>query len=188
MDSKRKIYLTSIIFFILFCGEIFGLIPFLYARINSASADLTNKKQNLEDVQKKEQEAVAAEDEYQAIMPQLDEINSSLLDKGKVLDFIVTLEKIADKTGNHSEISVVSSAKAASKKKPDQTMEFQISLEGSFSDLVKFLSKVENMPYLNDVDSIQIKGYASGEDKNGTSQSDSNVIATTINIKVYLKP
>jgi len=192
MDSKHKIYLTSIIFIALFCAEIFGLIPFLFSKINSTSVNLAKERQNLEVVQKNAREAAAAEDKYQAIKPHLDEISKSLLDRGEVLDFIMVLEKVASETGNQSDILVItnnSGTKAAEKKEADKAMRFQVSLNGSFSNLVKFLSKVENMPYLNDIDGIQIRGYGGGLEKNNADQADSGAaIATTINIKVYLKP
>jgi hypothetical protein len=192
MNPKYKIYLTSIIFFIIFCAEVFGLIPFLLSKINFASADLAKKKQNFESIQKKAQQTTVAEDEYQAIKPRLDEINNSLLDRSRVLDFIMVLEKIARETGNQDEISIANTGsnikKPADKKQSDETMEFQVSLSGIFPDLIKFLSKVENMPYLNDIDNIQIRGYGGEGNGYGTEgQLASNAIETTLNIKVYLK-
>jgi len=76
-----------------------------------------------------------------------------LLDSDKTVDFIVRLEEIAIQTNNWQELSIPAS-KEKKEKYPSQ--EFNVTLEGSFPNLIRYLVHLENMKWFVGVDSLKI--------------------------------
>lgn len=83
-------------------------------------------------------------------------LDSFLLDRNKILDFIVELERLAKSTNNVHTISL--SAGGDEKEKSDDRLFFRVSTQGTFKDIMKFLSEIETSQYHCDIVSLNIQG------------------------------
>ena len=112
-------------------------------------------------------------------------INNAFVNPEKAIDFIVAIEKVAASTNNYQEIKEVTSPK-----KEEGVLYFQISLWGSFPNLIKFLARLENMEYFIDAKSLQITRI---EEKELMGLTDKEItvsagdVKSIINIKTYTK-
>lgn len=185
MTCQRKIYLTLIISAIIIIALLLLLVSPLVGKIKSLSADLIEKKSMIFSYQERGGEYLETlRGEYTELEPKILEINSSFANPEKAIDFILTMERVAFLTNNYQEIKEVSSTKG------ENVLSFQISLWGSFPNLIKFLTQIENMNYFVDSNSLQITRIDEKELK-GLSDKEIAVsagdIKSIINIKTYTK-
>ena len=108
---------------------------------------MRNREQNLSDLEKK----------YKEIQPGLTDIDQNFLKKGDFLPFILALEKIARNSGNRYENKLANESSKSDKKSGWETADFQITLEGDFFGLLKFLTYMENMPYATEMTNLRIQ-------------------------------
>jgi hypothetical protein len=121
---------------------------------------LENSKKNYDEIEKELQNKTA------------------LLTSDEAIKFILAVEDSARATQNHQTISVLEkapSADAQSKTQKSNAINFQISLWGSFPNLIKFLIYLENAPYYNNISSLQI---------NRLIANDVETLRNTVNLSV----
>jgi len=82
-----------------------------------------------------------------------------LLDRNKILDFIVELERLAKSTNNIHTISL--SEGGDKKEKIEDQLFFRVSTQGTFKDIKKFLLEIETSHYHCDITSLSIQGVGS---------------------------
>ena len=112
-----------------------------------------------------------------------------------------TLEQLAEDTGNNSISLAVNSVEVKKTKKKveakdasstNKSMNMNISLVGSYNDLIYFLQKLENMQYFADVLSFSTeKTSPSTRQNNKIDEEDEvlrdNLLKTTMNVVFYLE-
>lgn len=185
MNTQRKIYLTLVILAVIIIVLLFFLIRPLVARVKTLSTDFIEKNNSLVSFEERGTGYLARlRGEYFDIEPQIPEINRYFLEPDKIIDFILAVEEIATLSSNYQEI------KAAGGSKKEDILSFQISLWGSFPNLIKFLARLENMKYFVDIHSLQIAKVGE-RDRGGLEEKGAMVSAgdvkSTINIGVYVK-
>lgn len=82
-----------------------------------------------------------------------------ILERDKILDFIVELEQLAKNTNNVHSVALSSSGDQ--KQENSDELFFQVSTRGIFKDIIKFLSGIETLRYRSDIVSLNIQGAAS---------------------------
>jgi hypothetical protein len=179
--QQYKIYLTGILFLAIFTLLVFLVIVPLIFRIKSGGSELSENKQQSEIFYQNQQNLVAAKKDYEKISDSLSQF-PMLLSRQDAIKFIETAEDIARTTNNRETITALENSPTATQ---NQTR-FQISLWGNFPNLLKFLIYLENAPYYNDIQSLQITalGTASAEQAQGPASDD---VRANINLGVYLK-
>lgn len=185
MNPKQKIYLTLSIILAIYLLTGFLIISPLISKIKYSSLAFIEKKETLEILEKEQIEFNLLKEQYKRIKPELTRIDQSLLNSEKTLDFIVALENIAEKANNNYEIKVTQLQKEPKEKFSFLT--FQISLWGSFPNLIKFLVYLENVPYWVETDQIQIRPVGQEEIgiKKGAVNLSAGDVATNLIVKVY---
>jgi|GEM_PF-1424828 len=170
---------------------VLGLIVFLVTtplirQIKNDGFELSEKKQNIELLYQDWRVLEESRQEYLKIENELNSL-PTILPPGEALKFIMIIESIAQSTNNRQEVSVI--ANASAKKENNQPLDFQINLRGNFPNLVKFLAYLENAPYYNEINSVQIKGLSAKDLQSlkegegaGLSTGD---ITSTLKISVY---
>lgn len=185
MDCRQKIYLTLIASAIIIIALLLFLVIPLVHNIKSLSGNLIEKKNTVESFKEKSDKYLKhLKNEYANLEPEISKINSSFIDPEKAVDFILAVERIANLTNNYQEIREISSSKEK------DVLSFQISLWGSFPNLIKFLAQLENMDYFVDSSSFQITKIEENELKGFVERGilvSADNIRSTINIKVYTK-
>ena len=113
---------------------------------------------------------------YQEKETDLARVKEAFLALKETVGFISTLENIALQTENKFEIQII---KPLAKKEKEEfpSLDFRISLEGSFNSLLKFIANLENSPYppyrLISLEDLTIK------------RIEARGIQSSFNIKIY---
>lgn len=185
MDIQKRLYLNLAVSIIVFLLIISLVIPFLLGKIKQASTDLLKKREAFESWQKRQQDYVSLNKDYQAIKPELEKVNQSFLESDKILDFIVALEDSAKRSNNKYEIKVIEQSTDAGGKNGLTTISFQVSLKGTFSNLLHFLVYLEGLPYFNEITLLQIQRASSVSTEQEIGKGD---ISANLHIKTYFNP
>jgi hypothetical protein len=156
LTTKQRIGLASLGFFALLGLVIFLVAAPLIRQIRNDGLELSAKKKGIELLYQDWRVLESSRKEYLKIEGELNSL-PTILPPGEALKFIMLIENIAQSTNNQQEVSVISSN---TKEKNDQPIDFQITLRGDFSNLIKFIAYLENAPYYNEINSVQIKGLS----------------------------
>jgi len=186
MTTNKKIYLSLVIFFVAsFCLIIF-IVVFLFAGIEKNSNEIPIQKQKLVSLEAKIESLEKFKESYNEINPNLDKINNLFVDPEVPVDFMSFLEKTSRDCG----ISINTTLISAEKDDKDlwDFLSFQINSISSFSKFLIFLEKIENSPYLIEIESLNIRKLSEEDiklkDFLGSSVGD---VSTNLLIRVYTK-
>jgi hypothetical protein len=159
---------------------------FLTSKIISASSQLTEEIGILEATQKSWDQIMHSQKDLLVIKPELARIDGAFVSANEPIEFINLLENLAQKTSNLFEINLMSLAADPKKKDKESALVFQIRLSGSYTNLMHFLSYLENMKYETQVQSVDISASPAGalQASNG-QQISANNVNSVINLKVY---
>lgn len=182
----QKISLVATSFFVVLGLIIFFVIIPLIRQIKNDGVELSQKKQTIELLYQDWRILEESRQEYIKIENELNSL-PAVLPPQEALKFIMLVENIAQSTDNRQEVSVVNGAEVEGGE--SQLLDFQINLRGSFPNLIKFLAYLENAPYYNEINSVQIKGFTAKDIQSmkegegaGLAAGD---ITTTLKISVY---
>ncbi len=186
LTTIQKINLTASGFLALLGLIIYIIAAPLVNQIKNDGLELSAKKQNIDLLYQDWRVLENSRKEYIEIENELNSL-PAILPTGEALNFIMLIENIAQSTNNQQEVSVVNNA--GNKTEASQPLDFQITLRGSFPNLIKFLAYLENAPYYNEINSVQIKGLSAKDfqsikegDRAGLEADD---IISTLKISVY---
>jgi len=127
-------------------------------------------------------------EESGVVEKKLSEANIFLAQKDAI-NFILDVEQFASSTQIREKITVLNNPaqKSQGEKPKENVLKFQISLWGSYPNLIKFLVYLENAPYLNNIDSLQIKRLSEKDINlaNESAGSQPGDVSGIINLSVY---
>lgn len=181
----KKIYLTSGAFALGIILVISLIIFPLVQKIGADSQELFQKEKVVESFLQNWQDLENSKKDYAEIKKELEE-KPALLVPQEAIKFIQAMESFAQATQNYQTISVLKktpSAEAEADVSPENILDFQISLWGSFPNLIKFLIYLENAPYLTNVASLQINRLT---EKEFSQLEEINLPAGNINSVITL--
>lgn len=155
MTAKRKIYITSICFFVIFLiAIIFGILPLL-REMKKSSENLIFQKRALNLFQSQLSDLEGFQENYSFYQPTLEKIEKSFVDPEVPVDFIEFLEREAQKSGLQIEISPLTLLPTETD--PWQSTGFQILVAGTFQSCLSFLERLEQSPYLVEIFQLNIE-------------------------------
>ena len=155
MLTKQRIYLILIVWTIVFGVLIrFGLLPFFEA-IKKNSEELTFQRGALQFFENRIKDFENYQKNYSLYEPIFKKINSSFVDPEVPIEFIKFLEKEAGKSGLSIRISPLTFASAGSD--PGIPVGFQVSLEGSFSNCLRFVGRLEQSSFLVEIPRLNVQ-------------------------------
>lgn len=164
---------------------------FVTSKIVASNQELKEQKAALAAIYQGWQQMGREQKELQGIEPQLKGLDDALLRTDEPVEFISTLENLAQKTDNLFQISLISGASQGQSENQIQqkSVSFQVSLAGSFANFMHFLRYLENMKYYTDIETIQIgrAGGAGLSQKSEWKEIPEGSVLSTINIKVFAK-
>ena len=160
MSSNKKVLLISTIFGIISLILIIFVVFPLFKEIKKYSEEFVTTKKNIVFYSDETGSVSLIRKIYGEIEPDSKKIDSLFVDPEVPIDLIKFLERIAQ----DSKISVnITSVAPKTSEKDWNYMEFQINLIGSFPNLLIFLEKIENGPYLIETKNLSIKNLAEQE-------------------------
>ena len=174
---NNKIYTTLFILLAVFLILIVFLIWPLFREIQKNSADLVSAKNNIATLNAQTSQITNFKDNYQSYKPELDKIDQLFADPNNLIGFIEFLENTASNSQVTSKISLQPSSfgpNQTPKGAPQDFIMFQSSLQGSFSQVMDFIKKIEAGPYLVEIENLNI-------------QNSDKKVGATLTIKVYIK-
>jgi len=175
--KKNRIALAIVAYLVILGGLLYWATNMLVAKIQDADDQIQiqqlseqSKATQISDIPKMQQQS----DE---IASGKDTLNSMLLDKNDAVSLIEQLETIAQQSQVDVKISVQDSADTAKSAAPvigvpvntdtpatiedslpnKNYLKFTLAMTGSYSNMVNFMSKIENMPYYGDIISLDIQ-------------------------------
>lgn len=166
--ANIKIYIFGVIvgFFVL------AIISLLLQEIQKTSQELISQKKELILFEQRERNIENLREQYKTYQQNLEQINGFFVDPVLPIEFISFLEKSA----LDSQVSIkVSLAKeiikpeSTQETEPGPALSFNASISGSFSDLLKFIDKLENASYLIEITDLNVKKL--------TQEAPGNVLA-----------
>jgi len=173
MNIKQKNNISIVFFLILFILTFFLVIFPLLKDIQSKAKELSLQENKSITLQLKIDGLERFKDTYKGLEGDLKKIDDLFVNLEVPVEFINFLENEAQQLNLDFKIS--SASNYANNPNPWSYIIFQATADGNFSDLVKFLEKIENSSYLIEIININIR-----EDGDG-------VIRATFSIKVFAK-
>jgi len=191
LTIEQRIYVVSGALLLVMALFVVLIIFPLIGQIRSDSLKIIEKRQAIDSFYQDWQNMKNSQKDYQEFQQGLAQF-SALLPASDAIKFITAIENMARQTQNQETIAVLEKApgKQTEKTPAQATLDFQISLGGSFPNLVKFLIYLENAPYYNDLNSLQVSRVSQAEPGGapGAYQLREGEAKTTINLSVYSTP
>lgn len=180
ITPKQKIYLTAFGFLAGFVLAWLFVISPLVNQIRADGRELAQKKKEIESFYRDWQALEENKRSFREIQKELAG-QSAFLPAQEPLKFIEYAESAAQQTGNHQDIAVVPADKDA----PAGQLAFRLTTQGSFPNLIKFLIYLENAPYYNSVQALQIRRVSQREADMIGAAGRLGDVSSTVELSVY---
>jgi len=180
--SKKRIILI-IFFLVSFLVVVFLIILPLIKEIKIKSEEFLQEKQVLTQLKIKTENLKKAQTLYTEYQSKFEKIKSLFIDPREPINFVEFLER----ESNNSNLSIGMSINPAKEIKGDPwpSMNFQLTLKGTFPNFLEFLEKLESAPYLIEFQNLNIRKLSEKESQE-EGISEGGIVATLL-LKVYTK-
>lgn len=150
---KKKIYLSIIIFGLAAVLSVVFLIYPLFSEIKKMSQEIVSQKQALALSEAEIKNLEHFKKIYPTIAPNLEKVHDLFINRPELpIGFIGFLEESAKQAQLAVKISPLPVGKI--EKKPWPFLNFQIKTVASFPKFLRFLEKIENSPYLIEIQNL----------------------------------
>ncbi len=145
-----QIILILLIFLFLF---LFFVYP-NFKKIKSLSQEIRNYYIQLEKLYQEGQLLQNVVKDLKLIEPRIDELSKSLISKNEELDFITTLEKLADDNQINQELRIGSYQETQDK--TYKILPIQLAIQANFSQLINYLIQINKLDHYININYIVI--------------------------------
>jgi Tfp pilus assembly protein PilO len=174
MNQKNKITITFgffIILAILLSG--FVVLPLLKGITHNAASYISDKNE-ISSINAEIANLGSLKDQYSDYKPSLDKINELFISSEVPINFIRFLEGLA--TSSQISASISPGSPLRVNKNSWKPLYFHITARGSFLQFSRFLEKLENAPYLIEIQNLNI-----------TSDMEKTAVSADFSIMIYAK-
>ena len=186
MNPKRKIYITSLCFLIIFSlAIIFGILPLL-AELKKSSELLDFQKKALNLFQSQLIDLENFQQKYSLYQPTLERIEKSFVSPEAPVLFVEFLEEEAQKSDIEIEISPLTLSPA--KTDPWQNIGFQVFIGGPFPNCLKFLERLEQSSWLVEIFQLNIHRIEEGGREKRLEGLLPGDVSFNISLKTFYEP
>lgn len=151
MTTKKKYIATPIIFGLAALILVLGVIWPLLAEIKNSSSRLADAKNTIASLQAENTNIENFKKNTVDVAKNLDTANQLFIDPQNPVNVITFLETIARDAGLSAKISLLPNAG-----QKNNTITFQIAATDDFLKLMRFSEKLENSPYLMEIEKISM--------------------------------
>ena len=184
---RQKTYFNILVFFFAVCALFYVGNFYLIETVKSLSLEIVGKKQKIEKLNRQSDEIDSIRTGYRYMQEKMDEVSGLVVNYPDIIDFIIEVENVAEKSEIELDISV--SKKEMEYLNNDLSfVGYNIEAAGDFNNLMYFLAYLENLKYLNKVENIRI--YYNDKSRKsiaGLEEINSGKIVLNANLKVYVK-
>jgi len=156
----KKISFSTFLFFLSTFLLIFFVISPSFREIKKNSEALLSEREKMILLAKEKENLKEMKEILKTYQAELEKMENLFIDRKIPIEFINFLEKIAKESQAKFEIALM-----VEKTIPDPwpSLIFQINLESSFPNFLKFLEKLENSPYLIEIQNLNISRLTQAE-------------------------
>ncbi len=152
MNHKKVI--IRLILSLLFALIMLGLFIFINRVIKNKNLHISKILFTLHEKEDQNKNAVILKQKLREVESIQSTISSHLVDKKKPDVFVFFLEELGDRGGTTVDVKNISISK-----KESNTMNVDVTIEGSFNNVMKTISLLENTPYRLKINSINIDSH-----------------------------
>lgn len=184
---KQKTYLNIFIFSSVVIAIFYIGNSYLIETVKSLSLEVVDKKQKIERLNKQSSQIGSIRTGYEYIEKEAKKVSGLVVNYPDIIDFIVEIENVAEKSGVDLEINV-SNKEGEYLNDNLSFVGYSVKAMGDFDNLMHFLTHLENFKYLNKIENVKMY-YDSGDGKDFTNldKINSSKIVLDVNLKVYVK-
>lgn len=182
-SARKKIYISFIIFVVTLALGVGLLWQFLWMPLVDLSREYAANRFNLNMIEQKVDLRQGLKKEFEAVSSTVTTINEGLLDQDNALAFLESIEAIAADTQNTYEIISVQEIRNP-KKKFIEAIVFNMELEGSFSNALRFFRRANELPYVMNITQLSVEAIA---ELPGESEGQETRVSTRVSLKVFTK-
>jgi len=187
MHPSHKKCLTNCLFACACCLATLVGIYLIIQRINQASQQIRQTKENLANWDKKETYFRELSTEREKINSDLIAIDQGFLNSEQIIQFIKEMENLAQQSQIQQEIGG-----AQKIEEPIPNLTLNLSLEANFNQTLHYLAQLESLQYFSKLDKVQmINGttkLAANIESPDKIPSGNPIIKTTLELTVFLTP
>jgi len=182
LNSKKKTYFTLLVILagvilLFFAGGVL-----LADKIELSGQEIKNQETLLNRLKGQKKQINQIRKDYKESENGMKTMEELFLDSGKTVDFIIEAENISQKTLVELEIKTLN--KDVISEDGPSILNYQLTAEGKFNNVARFLAYLENMKYNVRIDNLKIKTIDSGK---RNSSSSTGRIKAAIDLGVYVK-
>jgi len=152
---KNKKFIITIILIILLNGVVLAGWLYLFSSLKKENNFIKEKRQEILANDKKLENSNSLKILMNEIVDERQKIDSAFLDKESVVNFIEKLELIADRTDASIKIGKIN---IDNQERGGLSLQFD--LTGNFNQLFHYLVLLENLPYLINIEKMDLKNLA----------------------------
>ena len=176
---KQKTYLNISIYLSVVIAVFYIGNSYLIETVKSLSLEVVDKKQKIERLDRQSGQISDIRIGYQYIEEEAEKVSALIISYPDIIDFIVEIENVAEKSKVDLEISV-SDKEGEDLNNNLSFVGYSVKATGDFDNLMHFLMRLENFKYLNKVENVRM--YY--DNKNKVKASEINL---DVSLKVYVK-
>jgi len=165
--------------------SVFLVYPLL-RDIRAGSDEFVESKEKVVGVQREREHYIALREEHERSKEKFQKIDEVFANSEVPVRFIEFLEESSLKSDFPIEVSPGSGSQA--KEDLWASIFFRVTGTGPFTDFSDFLEKVENSPYLLEIQTLNINKLTEEELKRRNAEGSPGDIRVDLSIKVYTKP
>jgi len=173
MPQNKKTLIGCLLAF-LACVAAISIAGFLHSKINNSSQAIKNAKLNLANWAQKDNYTRQLTIDREKIINDINQINQGFLPTNQTVKLIEQLENMASQERLSQTIN-----SAQQITKPAMALTLNIDIYGRLENIIRYLTKLENMAYFNKLTKIQIdrrtSSAASAESTNTTNSLHANL-------------
>ncbi len=185
LSYKNKLYIQIGILIALMGASAWGSL-FLFGLITQADATLSDAQKELVSLSIQQEQIASIAKEYESAYERFAPLEERLLPREERLRFIILVEQLATEAGVFHEINAADDTPPPGTVKGASPLYFNITISGSFPNVLRFMYLLENSHYFSAVERAQITQGAgpSAQKKEGVVSSPDDVRAQ-FTVKAY---
>ncbi len=187
LSYKNKLYIQIGALGAIMVASAWGSL-FLFGLITQADAALSDAQKELASLSMQQEQIASIAKEYENAYERFAPLEERLLPREERLRFIMLVEQLALETGVFHEINAADDAPTSGTAKVAPPLYFNITISGSFPNVLRFMYLLENSRYYVAVEKAQVTqgGGPAAQKKEGITSSPDDVRAQ-LSIRVYTR-
>jgi Tfp pilus assembly protein PilO len=182
IEAKGKIVLGVLLSLLIIFLLIYFFIAPAVAGIKNIRDELEIKRVGLEKDYQKGKNLRKLSENLKKVKPQIEELNKVFISSDQALEFVTSLEKIADKENIEQKINL--SPNKENVNDVCEKISLQLLASGNFNAALKYLSELEKLDYYINIRTLEISPARAETDEEDGSRQE-NLVDLQILAKTY---